>query len=762
MPLYHNKWRGFLNEGVKPTLTEEELLAEGRLEDVKKKYVELDKRGIIDDLSVKDPSGNNAYLGWMAKKVADFFRDQTSYAARQDFIEKTKDATKKFHLNKQRLKRKDLYQYKTVKDLFDELDKLGDTSKQKRQKKKETAMEGSEIVYDNDDFFAVRPMTVDASCYYGRATRWCISSTQSQNYFDSYSADGKGFIMVRMEHLDDDSNEKKIALVYDRDGQLEEIFNTPDDSVDEDIWHSAVGVNVLEGIFDGTKYSGKGLMMFNEFWEVSQKTGFDEDKKVPGIWKAIVSKIAASYDDLEEDPDLDDGDEVAEWIYNSFLRISSEIEQQGSWNIEQNPPGPDPAAFQEIQDEFDQNAKAAYVSYDEYDSGQYSYSGGITWEFDEIDENDWVGDPDFGWNGDEAEKVQEIARSVMDDNYIYPDDIETEWSGVWDREKGAMSTNKALSIRVNFTPDYDEGNTPDGFRDFANRVQGYDENYDAVKDEILNQLYKNNLLKSEAYANANEIQINLEKDLKNFDEIKLGDGEITSYGDLHVQLPHLPADFFELSRKMGSGDKPGEWYDRKDGLTGIARPMKEMFADFIKIKILRAMDDVVYRQHFKKTIAKIFKKAEEDANKQLELPLQETDNPYEMGNFNYATVPSQRIYHPESGKFTVPFYVEIPLRDDSLQWNLRFLKDVDKFWSLIEDSYEAIFTKVVQDVIDNQASVIKRYLSMFDKEKEAEEKGNDPEQKTGGPVVRNARGEQMTESKKSMQSHFQGWRNFLK
>ena len=68
MPLYHNKWRGFLNKGVKPTLTEEELLAEGRLEDVKKKYVELDKRGIIDDLSVKDPSGNNAYLGWMTKR----------------------------------------------------------------------------------------------------------------------------------------------------------------------------------------------------------------------------------------------------------------------------------------------------------------------------------------------------------------------------------------------------------------------------------------------------------------------------------------------------------------------------------------------------------------------------------------------------------------------------------------------------------------------------------------------------------------------
>ena len=717
---------------------QEALLAEGRLQDLKKKYEELDKRGIIDDLSAKDPSGNNAYLGWMVKKVADFFRDQQSYAARQDFIEKTKDATKKFHLNKQRLKRKDIYQYKTVKDLFDELDKLGATSKEKRQKKKETAMEGSEIVYDNDDFFAVRPLTTDASCYYGRATRWCISSTQSQNYFDSYSADGKGFVMVRLEHLSDDDNEKKIALVYDRDGQLEEIFNTPDESIDEDLWQSAVGVNVLEGIFDGTKYSGKGLMMYNEFWEVSQKTGFDEDREVPGIWKAIVSKMSASYDDLEEDPDLDDGDEVAEWIYQSFLRIANEIEQQGSWNIEQSPPGPDPAAFQKVQDEFDQNAKHAYVSYDDDGEGHIYYSGGITWEFDEIDEDDWVGDPDFGWNGDEAEKVQEIARSVMDDNYIYPDDIEIEWSGVWDREKGAMGANKAISIRININQDYDEGNTPDGFSDFAQRVQGYDENYDAVKDEILNQLYKNNLLKSEAYASAQQIQANLEKDLKNFDEITIGDGEITSYGDLHVQLPRIPADIAEISRKMGTTNNPGEWYDRKDGITGIARPRDETLLDFLKTKILRNMDSIDTRQNFKSSIGKIFKKAEEEADKQLKLPLQETENPYEMGNFSYATVPSQRVYHPESGKFTVPFYVEIPLRDDSLQWNIRFLKDVDKFWRLIEDSYEMLFAKKVEFAIDHQRSVIQKYLAMWDEEKEAEEKPAE------------------------MQEHFKNWKKFLK
>ena len=113
--------------------------------------------------------------------------------------------------------------------------------------------------------------------------------------------------------------------------------------------------------------------------------------------------------------------------------------------LKTNPPGPDPAAYQKVQDEFDQNSKHAYVSFDEHDEGQYYYNGGITWEFDEIDEDDWVGEPDFSYNGEEADTVNDIAKQVMDDNYIYPDEIEIEWSGVWDREKGAMSTNNVLS-----------------------------------------------------------------------------------------------------------------------------------------------------------------------------------------------------------------------------------------------------------------------------------------------------------------------------
>ena len=143
MPLYHNKWRTFLNEGTKPQLTEEEqLLAEGRLDDVKKKFPELDEKGIIDNLSAKDPSGNNAYLRWMAKHLSDYYSLTSQEPdSRDEYQEKIENLTQKFHKNKQRLKKKDLYQFKTPEELEDAVEKLGATGAAKRQKEKETAIQ---------------------------------------------------------------------------------------------------------------------------------------------------------------------------------------------------------------------------------------------------------------------------------------------------------------------------------------------------------------------------------------------------------------------------------------------------------------------------------------------------------------------------------------------------------------------------------------------------------------------------------------------
>ena len=65
MKLLFENWRQYTN-----TLNEEQLLIEGRIEDVKKKYPDLDEKGLLNILIDKDPSGNQKYLSWAAKMLA--------------------------------------------------------------------------------------------------------------------------------------------------------------------------------------------------------------------------------------------------------------------------------------------------------------------------------------------------------------------------------------------------------------------------------------------------------------------------------------------------------------------------------------------------------------------------------------------------------------------------------------------------------------------------------------------------------------------
>ena len=56
------------------------------------------------------------------------------------------------------------------------------TQSQVKQSKKKDVI----IALDDDEKMAVIPLTKDASCFYGKGTRWCTSATKGKNYFNSY------------------------------------------------------------------------------------------------------------------------------------------------------------------------------------------------------------------------------------------------------------------------------------------------------------------------------------------------------------------------------------------------------------------------------------------------------------------------------------------------------------------------------------------------------------------------------------------------
>ena len=114
------------------------------------------------------------------------------------------------------------------------------------KKIEKTAKENTDYLHDDDDYMIVRPRSADSSCYYGKGTKWCISSTQSRNYFDQYTGEGVGFYFVLFKHLTQQDPYKKMALVF-RPGEQEpsEVYDAADDDVGVDAVKDAVEANIF-------------------------------------------------------------------------------------------------------------------------------------------------------------------------------------------------------------------------------------------------------------------------------------------------------------------------------------------------------------------------------------------------------------------------------------------------------------------------------------------------------------------------------------
>jgi len=111
-------------------------------------------------------------------------------------------------------------------------------------------MQSSHILINDDDFMMVRPTSAEASCYWGKGTKWCISATEAANYFAQYTNEGKSFYFLFSKHkdnfaADDWESNKKLALVFLNDGTFEEAYDASDQNMDEAEVKQIVAVNLL-------------------------------------------------------------------------------------------------------------------------------------------------------------------------------------------------------------------------------------------------------------------------------------------------------------------------------------------------------------------------------------------------------------------------------------------------------------------------------------------------------------------------------------
>lgn len=186
-----------------------------RVNQIKEKYPILSEK--IDSLVASDPSGRYKYLDWQVKQLM-----------RGSDVSRLISAIDSFHSNTQRIKEKDINQYSGLAELELALSETPLSNKDIKKKEKVFAYNTSDVILNSDSFLVVRPESREASCYFGRGTRWCISASESANAFESYSTDNIAFYFIINKSLDASNPLHKIAIAK---GSHDAFYDATDEQI---------------------------------------------------------------------------------------------------------------------------------------------------------------------------------------------------------------------------------------------------------------------------------------------------------------------------------------------------------------------------------------------------------------------------------------------------------------------------------------------------------------------------------------------------
>ena len=205
-----------------------EIIKEGRDEDFKIKYGQKFSPEIINRIISKVTP---KFLQWTGKVL-----DSISFE--DNFLKLTK-ALNFFEKISSNLPKTDINQYQTLDELITAITNY--ESKSRRNIKK---VQGGNVVYDDGKYFVVNPLNHEASCYYGKGTKWCTSA-EMDTHFKKYNEDGKLFYIIDKTKPTNDPY-YKVALLRKFDG--DKIYYDSKDETFKNGW--ILGTETLDKILN--------------------------------------------------------------------------------------------------------------------------------------------------------------------------------------------------------------------------------------------------------------------------------------------------------------------------------------------------------------------------------------------------------------------------------------------------------------------------------------------------------------------------------
>jgi len=193
-----------------------EYILESREDDFKAKYGRKFTQEVLNKIT---NSISPKYLDWVGKVMDTAIVNDNV----DEIINRLSTTLSGFDKISSNLSKTDINQYKSLDELNNEL--LSYKNKPRREYKQ---VEGGNVVYENDRFMVVNPLTHKASCYYGRGTKWCTAA-DSDHHFNNHNSDGKLFYILDKALPTSDVN-YKVALLNKFDGDTS-YWNAVDDKM---------------------------------------------------------------------------------------------------------------------------------------------------------------------------------------------------------------------------------------------------------------------------------------------------------------------------------------------------------------------------------------------------------------------------------------------------------------------------------------------------------------------------------------------------
>ena len=392
--------------------------------------------------------------------------------------------------------------------------------REEMKRREKGAKESTDYLHDDDDYMIVRPRSEDSSCYYGRGTRWCISATQSRNYFDQYTGEGAGFYFVLFKHLPQDDEYKKLALVFTAgSSEPSEVYDVVDDEVGIDAVTDAARYNIFAEALKKSKTGqqikklkgpGRVESFKQSFKQVTEE--YDDFIRTDSIEdKYSLQEVLLELELSEDELTNENADLIQEHLEELVFDQQGDIIGQAIAHFEENPGGPTDADFDNLMEEHKYDY--LYVTYDMYDESRYYWDGGFSLDIQDIHEDLLDADID---------EVTDVIRKILDDYSVYPDEVEGYGSDV--------------SIR--FNPDYDENEGLNGFENFLNRMDDYDQALHKILEEDIEETRQTfveaDLIAGVGMKSLKERFDNLELD--SF-EIDIEERELSIYRSMDITVP---------------------------------------------------------------------------------------------------------------------------------------------------------------------------------------------------------------------------------